>query len=188
MKPAMKTFSGILLIIIAFGVIASMAFPALSDPNHAGRGEDRRVVNFPFLKKEKSELVLVYFGYVGCTRVCMPALHDLADIDHEIKKQNFQHIPSVWFVNMTPKMDSLSVQSWAESFDKNFKSYAPNEVELKDMVHTLNLVYTHLGVEAEHMPYAYLIRKNGHRYELVYIYTSTPYNRRLILKDIGELQ
>lgn len=188
MRAKMKIFSGIALIFLAFGLIVSLAFPVLSDPKHAGRSEDRRSVDFPFLKGQKSDLVLVYFGYVGCTRVCTPALNDLADIYREIQKRGFNHIPSVWFVSMIPEMDSASVQSWAEHFDRGFKSYAPTEKELSRMVHTLNLVYTKMGVEAEHMPYAYLIRKKGNGYELVYIYTSTPYNRTLIFEDIGAFQ
>jgi protein SCO1 len=188
MNSKIKTFSGIILIFLAFGMIMSLAFPAFTDPDNAGRSEDRRSVDFPFLKGENSELVLVYFGYVGCTRVCTPALNDLTGIYREIQRKKFKHIPSVYFVNMTPEMDPVSVQSWAEHFDKGFKSYAPREAELQKMVHTLNLVYTKLGVEAEHMPYAYLIRKKGNGYELVYIYTSTPYNRALILKDIGAFQ
>jgi protein SCO1/2 len=185
MKQRIKTFFGIFLIIGAFCIILSLAFPSLSDSEHAGRSEDRRGVDFPFLKGETADVVLVYFGYVGCTRVCTPALNDLAEIYRETKQQEFKNIPSVWFINMTPQMDPLSVQSWAEHFDKGFKSYAPNEVELQKMVHTLNLVYTRLGVEAEHMPYAYLLQKKGTGYELLYIYTSSPYNRDLILNDIG---
>lgn len=185
MKAGMKTFSGITLIFLAFGLIVSLAFPALSDSAHAGRSEDRRSVDFPFLKGERSDVVVVYFGYVGCSRVCTPALNDLADIYREAGVREFKPTLSVWFVNMTPQMDPLSVQSWAEHFDKGFKSYAPNEAELQKMVHTLNLVYTRLGVEAEHMPYAYLLQKKGKGYELVYIYTSSPYNRDLILQDIG---
>ena len=188
MKLTIKTISGILLVIIGFGVIAGLAFPALTDPKNAGRSEDRRIVDFPFLKEESAELVLVYFGYVGCTRVCTPALNELADIYREMETKEFKRIPSVWFVNMTPEMDPLSVQSWAEHFDKRFKSYAPSQNELNEMVQTLNLVYTNMGVEAEHMPYAYLIRKQAQGYELVYIYTSSPYNRSLILEDIGVLQ
>jgi len=185
MKSKMKTFSGIVLIFLAFGLIVSLAFPILSDPQHAGRSEDRRYVDFPFLKGETADSVLVYFGYVGCTRVCTPALNDLAEIYREAQRRDLKHIPAVWFINMTPQMDPLSVQSWAEHFDKGFKSYAPNESELQKMVHTLNLVYTRLGVKAEHMPYAYLLQKKGEGYELVYIYTSSPYNRDLILNDIG---
>ncbi|DAB38942.1 MAG: hypothetical protein A2552_01040 [Sulfuricurvum sp. RIFOXYD2_FULL_44_160] len=185
MKQRIKTFFGIFLIIAAFGIILSLAFPILSDPKQAGRSEDRRGVDFPFLKGETADVVLVYFGYVGCTRVCTPALNDLAEIYHEAQRREFEHIPAVWFINMTPQMDPLSVRSWAEHFDKGFKSYAPNEAELQKMVHTLNLVYTRLGVEAEHMPYAYLLQKKGKGYELLYIYTSSPYNRDLILNDIG---
>lgn len=188
MKLTIKTISGILLVIIGFGMIGGLAFPALTDPKNAGRCEDRRVVDFPFLKGEKSELVLVYFGYVGCTRVCTPALNDLSEIYSEIAAKGFKHSPSVWFVSMIPEMDSVSVQSWAEHFDQRFKSYAPAQHELDEMVHTLNLVYTKMGVEAEHMPYVYLMRKSGEKYELLYIYTSSPYNRSLILKDIGALQ
>jgi len=115
-------------------------------------------------------------------------LNDLAHIYRDLQDQKLKTLPSIWFVNMTPEMDPLSVQSWAEHFDKHFKSYAPNVNELHGMVQLLNLVYSDLGVEAEHMPYLYLIRKVGAKYELVYIYTSSPYNRELILKDIGALQ
>lgn len=188
MKRRIKRFFGIFLIFAAFGLIASLAFPILSDPDNAGRSKREMRVDFPFLKGEKSELVLVYFGYVGCTRVCTPALNDLAEIYRKTQKMNIKHIPSMWFVNMTPEMDKASVQSWAEHFDKGFKSYAPNEAELQEMVHDLGLIYTQMGVEAEHMPYAYLIQKKSSGYELVYIYTSSPYNRNLILKDIGALQ
>jgi hypothetical protein len=89
---------------------------------------------------------------------------------------------------MTPQMDPSSVQSWAKHFDNSFKSYTPNAMELSNMVGTLNLIYTPLGVKAEHMPYAYLLKKTSTGYELAYIYTSLPYNRALILKDIGALQ
>ena len=185
MKAKLKLFSGFILIFVAFGLIVGLAFPMLSDPESAGRSEKRLAVDFPFLKEEKSDTVLIYFGYVGCTRVCTPALNDLADIYREAKANGEQSL-SVWFVNMTPQMDADSVQSWGEYFDPEFKSYAPSEKELQTMVHTLNLVYTQMGVDAEHMPYAYLLRKTINGYELVYIYTSSPYNRTLILKDIGD--
>lgn len=172
---------------MGFGLIVALAFPALSDSKNAGRSEKRLSVDFPFLQQENSDLILVYFGYVGCTRVCTPALHDLAEVYRESKMKNPIQNLSVWFVNMTPAMDPLSVQSWATHFNSDFKSYAPNESELETMVHTLSLVYSDLGVEAEHMPYAYLFKKTTKGYELVYIYTSSPYNRALILKDIGAL-
>jgi protein SCO1 len=185
MKQRLKTFSGVVLIVAAFGLIVSLAFPMLSDPESAGRSEKRMKVDFPFLQQERSESVLIYFGYVGCTRVCTPALNDLAKIYRDALALGIEHPPSLWFVNMTPQMDTESVQSWAEHFDPDFKSYAPNEAELNKMVRTLNLVYTQLGAEAEHMPYAYLVRKTDSGYELVYVYTSSPYNRDLLLHDIG---
>lgn len=188
MKPMMKTFSGIVLIFVAFAVIAGLAFPSLSDSEHAGRSERRVNVDFPFLKNEKSQLILVYFGYVGCTSVCIPALDDLVQIHHALQNRGLKHIPDFWFINMTPQMDTLAVKSWVEHFDKQFKSYAPTVFELDSIVHTLDLVYTPMGIKAEHMPYLYLMRKKGESYELVYIYTSSPYNHQLIFKDIGELQ
>ncbi len=152
------------------------------------RSEKRISVSFPFLSNEKAELLLVYFGYVGCTRVCVPALDDLVQMHQAMQNKGLKHIPDIWFVNLTPQMDRLSVRSWVDHFNKQFKSYAPSEPELEGMVNTLDLVYTQMGAKAEHMPYLYLLRKKGESYELLYIYTSSPYNRQLILKDIGELQ
>lgn len=183
-----KTLSGVLLIILGFGLIVSLAFPALSDSENAGRTQKTIFLNLPFLENEKSELVLIYFGYVGCTSVCTPALQDLSGIYKELQSHRFKKIPSVWFINMTPEMGASEVQSWAEHFHKGFKSYAPRETELQNMVQALNVVYTQLGMKADHTPYLYLLRKEKKGYELSFIYTSSPYNRRLILKDVGALQ
>lgn len=188
MNPSIKKVLGIALIMIGFIAIVALAFPTLSDPQHAGRSEKRLLVDFPFLKNETSKVVLVYFGYVGCTDVCTPALQDLAQVHQLSKKYGFVQEPSIWFINMTPQMDTLSVQSWAEHFDPEFKSYAPNQVELVKMAQTLNMIYTQLGTKAEHRPYAYLLQKTLTGYQLRYIYTSSPYNRALILQDIGVLQ
>ncbi|HLD23131.1 MAG TPA: hypothetical protein VJA83_04250, partial [Sulfuricurvum sp.] len=97
MKQRIKTFFGIFLIIAAFGTILGLAFPTLTDAKHAGRSEDRRSVDFPFLKGESADVVLVYFGYVGCTRVCTPALNDLAETYREAQRRELKHIPAVWF-------------------------------------------------------------------------------------------
>lgn len=188
MKRTIKTLSGVVLIVMGFGLIAALAFPSLSDSAHAGRSEKKIPLPFSFLKDEKAPLLLIYFGYVGCTRVCTPALNDLAQIYRLRKTSHSAPPPALWFVNMTPKMDSAAVQSWAEHFDPDFKSYAPSESELQGISQTLNLVYTNLGVTAEHMPYAYLAQKTDNGYELVYIYTSSPYNRTVMLKDMEALQ
>lgn len=187
MNPVAKKIFGYLLILSAFGLIAGLAFPSLSDPKHAGRSEKRMAVDFPFLEKENSDIVLVYFGYVGCSDVCSPALQDLSQIYALSKKRKGLLAPSVWFVNMTPHMDAYAVQSWVEHFNGEFKSYAPNPIELGKMVQTLNAVYSQLEARAEHRPYVYLLQKKGKGYELAYIYTSVPYHRTLILKDIGVL-
>lgn len=179
---------GLFLIIVGFGLITALAFPALTDSRSAGRTESHLKVDFPFLKTEQSKLVLVYFGYVGCTRVCEPVLNDLAQISNLSKNQKFKNEPAIWFVNLTPKIDTSSVKSWSEHFSPQFKAYAPNADEIQKMVQTLNLVYNNLDSEAEHMPYLYLMQKTATGYEVVYIYTSSPYNRNLILKDIGVLQ
>ncbi|MCL4419694.1 SCO family protein [Patescibacteria group bacterium] len=187
MNPVAKKIFGYVLILSAFGLIAGLAFPSLSDPKHAGRSEKRMAVDFPFLEKESSNIVLVYFGYVGCGDVCSPALQDLSQIYELSKKQGLMSVPSVWFVNMTPNTDTQSVQRWAEYFNPDFNSYAPNQTELVIMIQTLNAVYTQLGLKAEFCSFLYLLQKKGKGYELVYIYTSVPYHRTLILKDIGVL-
>lgn len=187
-RSSIKKIFGFFLIFIGFGLIAGLAFPALSDSLNSGRVKPQSKVDFPFLKTEQSKLVLVYFGYVGCTRVCEPALKDIAQISMLSKKQKFKHEPAILFVNLTPAVDGSSVKSWVKYFSPHFKAYAPNADEIKQMVQALSLVYTELDSEAEHMPYLYLMQKTATGYEVVYIYTSSPYNRNLILEDIGALQ
>ncbi len=127
----------------------------------------------------------MYFGYVGCTSVCMPALEDIARLYRHLEEKNVSSFPTFYFINMTPEMDASSVQSWAEQFNPRFKSYAPEPSELSAMVEHLNVVYLRLEAKAEHRPYLYLLKRRGERYGLSSIYTSSPYNDRAILEELG---
>ena len=41
-----------------------------------------------FLKNETAQYVLVYFGYVGCTMICIPSLDEIKDIYKRINEKS----------------------------------------------------------------------------------------------------
>lgn len=177
----LKKIFGFTLLALIFALIAAIAFPSIFEGERAGRVEKSESIELSFLKNESADKVLVYFGYVGCSYVCYPSLVEIAEIHKESKNK-----PSVWFVNMTPKIDQNSSAAWVASFNEAFKSYSPNKEELSKMVATLGLIYADLGIKAEHAPYLYLFKRDSTGYLLKYIYTSRPYNKKLILKDLNQ--
>lgn len=184
----LKKIFGYVLLASAFLLIAALAFPALFDGDKAGRVERKECVDAPFLKNESASAVLVYFGYVGCLSVCEPSLKDISKIYTNYIGSNHGEKPSVLFVNMTPKIDLQSASLWVSSFHPDFKAYSPNKKELDDIVQKLGLIYSELGLKAEHAPYLYLFKKSPAGYELRYIYTTRPFNEAAILKDLNNLR
>lgn len=172
----------------AFLFIVALAFPALLDSESAGRVEKKELINMPFLKNETASIVLVYFGYVGCLSVCEPSLKDIATIYSKYTHSNHGEKPAVLFVNMTTQIGLQNAALWAKSFHTDFKAYSPNKEELTLIVQKLGLIYSELGIKAEHTPYLYLFKKSDTGYELQYIYTTRPYNEAAILKDLKQFK
>lgn len=184
----MRKIFGYVLLASAFLLIVALAFPALFEGDKAGRVEKKERIDAPFLKNESASAVLVYFGYVGCLSVCEPSLKDISKIYTNYIGANNGEKPAVLFVNMTPKIDLQSSSLWASSFHPDFKAYSPNKKELDDIVQKLGLIYSELGLKAEHAPYLYLFKKSSVGYELRYIYTTRPFNEAAILKDLKQFK
>ncbi|MBD3810210.1 MAG: SCO family protein [Sulfuricurvum sp.] len=61
-----------------------------------------------FLEDEKSKTVLLYFGYVGCTSICIPTPNELSPLYQKIKSRN--HDSAFYFVNLNTTQPS----DWVE--------------------------------------------------------------------------
>ena len=91
-----KTIAGVILLFLMLGLL--MVFPVMA--GFMGKNTHVIEVNMPtitppFLKEEQAQAVLLYFGYVGCTSVCIPVLRDMTPMYTRLTQQ----FPSLGFIS-----------------------------------------------------------------------------------------
>jgi len=63
------------ILVIAIPLIQSVLFSQSTIEN--GRIEINETIEVPFLKGNEKKSIILFFGYVGCTDVCIPLLNQL---------------------------------------------------------------------------------------------------------------
>lgn len=136
-----------------------------------------------FLENEKSPYALVYFGYVGCTDICVPSFGDIQKVYEKIKENNL-HLP-FYFVNIDPKQSPDLIKYFAKSYNKDFKGIYSSYKQLKNLEKNFNLQIQNMDVEIFHSSNLYLFKKYKNKYKLDKIYITHPYDINNILKTIS---
>lgn len=180
-----KIIFGILLIILAFSTIFISVIPSIYSQNSAGKIDKKIDVDFKFLEKEDSKYVLLYFGYVGCTTICMPSLSELSDIYKKVNKKKF----SFYFVNLLEDTNKQAVESFAKYFNKDFKSIYLNKSELNNIVNILKVKVLPSIIdkyEINHSSFLYLLEKEDKKYKQISVYTARPFDKEFIINDLNK--
>ena len=182
-----KVTIGILLIILSFSTIFLSIIPSLYANNKSGKIEKELTVDFAFLEEEDSDFLLLYFGYVGCTTICPPALNQISKIYEKIDKKKF----SFYFVNLQENTPKNNVKLFVEVFNKNFKGIYLNNKEIKKVVNTLNVKFMPSLTdknEIEHSGFLHVLKKNKNgEYKQLFFYTTKPFQEEEIIKDLNKL-
>lgn len=134
----------------------------------------------------ENKYIFVFFGYVGCVDICTPRLRELSNIYNLVKKEKIDI--NTLFVNMVDLKDKDLPQLFASSFNKEFKASNFNKEELykiKDEFNVYNIPSLTKENEYNHTSFLFLLKKTiKNKYKLIRIYTQTPFNKEIILKDI----
>ena len=183
-----KRLFGYFLIVFSLLVIVMIGFPQIYSSNSSGRIDKEIDVDFKYLKDETSDIVLLYFGYVGCDTICVPSMTEINEIYNKINNKNVK----VYFINLLVNLDQNLPQLFAEHFNKNFKGIYLNKKELLKVTSKLNVVFSKSPVdkyELNHAGYLYILQKNNtnNGYKQKYIYTTRPFKQNMIVEDINNL-
>lgn len=186
-KIAFGVFLFILLIVI-FPLMQSFLFAS----HTSGKIEIDKEINAPYLKSSKEELILVFYGYVGCVKVCTPILHQLDEFYDSKLFQADKSRVGVYFINLMPQLESHQPEQFAKSFNPKFEGIYLSQKELMNIDRELGIFFSKslsIPDEIDHSDNLYLVQrqKNG-TLVLKSIYTMHPLNRELLLKDIAELR
>ncbi len=182
-----KTVTALFLALAAAAALGSGVL-VLFLSSDDGRMTVDRPVAFPYL--EKGRVGLVYFGYVGCRYICLPAMEEMRELFGELEAAGVADASRFFFVSLDPQTDAGVVQNYAGSFHPAFRGLAPDAETLKAMQSDFGFQRSRSpfdSTEISHTGFLYfLIEKNKTIY-LKYIYITKPYNGPQIAKDIKKL-
>lgn len=178
---------GIILIVLAFASLFLAVTPSLYSQNSLGRVNKEIDVNFSFLSNEKSEYVLLYFGYVGCTTVCVPSLKELSLIYNKLDQKKF----SFYFVNLLENSEKETVNGFAKFFNNKFKGVYLNKEEINNVIETLKVKVLPSIMdkyEIDHSSFLYVLKRNQKSYKQIFVYTARPFDENMIASELNKIQ
>jgi len=149
-------------------------------------------IEAPYLRHTDKDLALVFFGYVGCVKVCTPILHQLDAFYDSSLFAPVKPLVSISFVNLMPELEANQPELFAKSFNPHFQGVYLSQKELMGIDRQFSVFFSKSlsePGEIDHSDHVYLIQrqKNG-EILLKNIYTTHPLNKELIVKDILDLQ
>jgi protein SCO1/2 len=180
-----KIIFGIFLITLMLSTLLFSAFPSLYSNNKTGKIYKQVDTNFNFLKNENSEYVLLYFGYVGCTTICTPALTQINQIYKELDSNKF----AFYFINLQVNTPEEIVDQFAKYFNKNFNGIYLNNEEIKKITNKLSVKHIPSMVdknEIDHTGFLYVLKKEKDNiYQQKFLYTTKPFQIEEIINDLN---
>ncbi len=173
-------FQKILLSFLALVAVLVLGFPMLFLDGHKG-GVIKldKEVTISFDVKDNVKDLLLYFGYVGCEDICLPALKEIASIyDALSHKKSVQ----IYFINLAKKGEGSEL--FARYFHKDFLG-----LELRDIGPLQNQlrVYSSASLSGDgkisHTGFLYRIQRYKNGFKLRSIYVTKPFNAAAIIED-----
>lgn len=171
-------------ILLLSAVLFLMLFPLFGhflDKSGSTVHMEKKGIQPWFLEKEGSKAVYIYFGYVGCTSICIPSLNELSPLYTKIQSKSDK--TAFYFVNLNPTQPHEWVEPFAKSFHSDFKGVYATVNQTNTLERDFNLAVTD-GDEMSHSSNLYLMVRENNGYVLKRIYTTHPYAEKVILEDI----
>lgn len=183
-----KKFFGYFVILSSLFIPIFLLFPEFYLGEDAAKITKEKTVDLDFLTKEDADIILLYFGYVGCDTICTPALEQITSLYKTLPKEKVV----VYFVNLLDIIDKELPSLYADSFNSNFKGIYLEKHDILKVMQQLDIVLNQSLLdkyELNHSGFLYLLQKDGiiNKYKQKYIYTTRPYSEDMIRKDIAIL-
>lgn len=179
MKP-----NRILSLLLTFSILAHTVY---ASDNHT---YTEKVVKADYLKKGAKEYKLVFYGYVGCIKICSPVLENLAKFYASNAFAPYRADIDPVFVNLMPEISKEQPDTFAKSFNRDFHGVYLDEKQLLSLDKELSVFFTRTTgdeFEIDHSDFVYLLRQTDKgELRLINIYHTHPLQEEMILKDLSE--
>lgn len=139
-----------------------------------------------FLEQEQSDIVFVYFGYVGCAHICTPSLQELSNNYETLKR--IEPKVKFYFVNLNPDQPKEAPDMFAKAFHNDFIGIYASKEEVEELARIYNLAITGREENMGHSSSLFMFVKHPVGYVLKNIYTTHPYPIKQIIIDLQKVQ
>lgn len=184
-KHTALRITAVLALLLMMPLITSYMFARQTQ----GKITVEKTVVAPYLLSTKKRLFLVFFGYVGCTKVCMPMLERLDEFYRSPDFHSVRDDVGVVFVNLMPGVDSHAPEAFARSFNPEFEGVYLDHRQLLTIDRDFRLFFARSMIhpdEIDHSDFLYLVEKmpDG-ELRLDAIYHTRPLNTRMVVRDVS---
>lgn len=177
-----------MLLSVLFAIAVPVLLSVLFSSQTKGKIIVNKRIDAPYLDSMSKDLELVFFGYVGCTKVCTPILQKLDDFYDSPSFASLKPYVGVTFVNLMPELQPDQPQMFAQSFNPLFEGVYLTQRQLMEIDRDFSLFFSKSlsqAGEIDHSDYVYLVHreKNGDL-KLLNIYMTHPLKTDMIIEDI----
>jgi protein SCO1 len=172
---------------LLFLVTLPLTFSLFFATQSGGKIEIDEPIDAPYLRSVQSDTMLVYFGYVGCAKICTPILDHLAQLNRKLEGSAATEEVGIVFVNLRPEVEPEQADAFARGFDPDFEGIYLTRSQLMNLDRELGVFFSAaLGDETEinHSDHLYLIRREGGKTILKAIYPTHPIDQERIRLDL----
>ncbi len=157
-----------------------------------GKIEVNEIIEAPFLKEFEKETIIMFFGYVGCTDVCIPLLNQIKTMYEEKGFKKFHSSTDIIFVNLIPGINPEAATKFAQAFNKNFKGVHLKQAQLMTIERNFRLFFSQNILDKNklnHTDYIYLLKRQANGQVILNnIYTSHPFKTSDLINDLLQLE
>lgn len=187
-----KILLAVTLFVFLLFAIPMMQILFFSQQTAGGKIEIDRTIEAPYLSPLKNEFTLLFFGYVGCTKICTPILQEMGKLYDSKEFQPLKPYVGVTFVNLMPEVTPEQPREFAHSFNPDFHGVYLNQQTLMSLDRTFNVFFSKSlsdKGEIDHSDSIYLLyRGKEGKIVLKNIYATHPLNKSQIVSDIQQLK
>lgn len=187
MKNSGYRLFGIISLFLFF-LILPFIYSLMFSADTQGRIEIDKDVRAPFLKSDKKNL-LVFFGYVGCGDVCVPAMEKLKRLYESDEFISLKEHTDVFFVNIIADYEETQSDLFAKYFNDDFKGISLSKKEIRNIDRNFGVYFAKDlkdDTKLDHTDHLYLIKNGSGILKLKSIYFMHPLQTDKIIKDIIE--
>lgn len=179
-----------IVLIFAFFISVPLFQSFIFSSNTQGAIEINKEIDMEFVKSDK-KIVLIFFGYVGCTDICTPILEKFSTLYNSTEFDYIRNEIDVYFVNLKPEIEVFQANLFAKYFNDDFKDVYLSRRELLNIDRAFGLFFSkdlNDDTELNHTDYIYLIDNSKEKKLLKSIYSNHPLNNKQLISDIISLQ